>query len=318
MSGVFVHGIGAVSPAGWGVEALREALEKKTPLPTSPITRPGWSEPLSVYAVPPAANRPAFLGHARLRRSSVLAQHVVAASMEALGEDAARVQQGALRLGTVVATQVGCVNYSRRFYEEVLKEPATASPLLFPETVFNAPSSHLAAYLNSAGANYTLVGDDGTFVQGLALAAQWLMQSKADICVVVGAEELDWIIADAARLFERDTIYSGGAGAICLKREPIGSIAELKAITDSFLYTREQSAEYAGKRMRSQLGAADSDGELFKFAPIFGKAFNASAAWECVAACDAVRAGKIPAANVGIVGTNEQAIGVRFAGNKAE
>ncbi len=56
--------------------------------------------------------------------------------------------------------------YSRRFYEEVLRDPATASPLIFPETVFNAPASHLAAFLGTTAINYTLVGDEGTFLAG--------------------------------------------------------------------------------------------------------------------------------------------------------
>ena len=33
MNGVFIHGIGAVSPAGWGVPALRAALKSGQPLP---------------------------------------------------------------------------------------------------------------------------------------------------------------------------------------------------------------------------------------------------------------------------------------------
>jgi len=41
--------------------------------------------------------------------------------------------------------------------------------MIFPETVFNSSASHLAAYLGSAGVNYTLVGDAGTFLQGLAV-----------------------------------------------------------------------------------------------------------------------------------------------------
>ena len=68
----------------------------------------------------------------------------------------------------------GCVNYSRRFYDEVLQDPATASPLIFPETVFNAPASHLAGYFASTAMDYTLVGDPCSFLQGTALAADWL------------------------------------------------------------------------------------------------------------------------------------------------
>src|SRR5262249_8600780 len=104
----------------------------------------------------------------------------------------------------------GCVSFSRRFYYETLRDPATASPVIFPETVFNAPSSHLGALLVSQGINYTLVGDPGTFLQGVALAADWLTSGRVEACLVVGAEELDWLIASAFDLFAPEGIVSEG------------------------------------------------------------------------------------------------------------
>jgi len=339
MSRIFVRGLGAVSPAGWGVPDLRTALETNIPLPTGPLARPGLETPLRVRPLPPPAIRPAFLGHPRLRRASPLAQHVVAAGLEALGTDAKPVQSGDLRLGLILCTLAGSVAYSRRFYEEVLREPATASPLIFPETVFNAAASHLAAYLGSTEISYTLVGDDGTFLQGLALAAQWLAQDRVDGCVVVGAEEQDWIVADALGLFQRDTIHASGAGALYLKRgtrNPEPGI-ELSCVTDPFLFTAQQPRALAARRMRAQLapdftGTALYDGTQAISRPdaaeraawadwhgprlspkiILGEAFIASTAWQCVAACDALRAAKFSAVNVSVVGINQQAIGARF------
>src|SRR6266568_1887131 len=146
---IFVHGIGAVSPAGWGMLPLREALAKGEPLQVNELARPGWTRSLRVRPVPPPSPRPDFLTHARLRRTSPITQYAVAAALEALGNDAARVSGGSLRLGIIFCVMTGCVNYSRRFYDETLKDPATASPLVFPETVFNAPASHLAALLGT-------------------------------------------------------------------------------------------------------------------------------------------------------------------------
>ena len=222
----------------------------------------------------------------------------------------------------------GGVTYSRRFYEEVLLEPATASPLVFPETVFNAPASHLSAYLLSATVNYTLVGDGGMFLQGLALAADWLELGHADACLVIGAEEMDWIVADAVRLFGRDTIYTGGAGALYLKKDSPAAV-ELARITDSFSFTQNQNRAAAVRKMMAQLGAgapdellcsADHDscvvnghpGPHVSLKPILGEAFVASAAWQCVAACAGVANKEYPAATVSVTGTNQQAIGARF------
>jgi Beta-ketoacyl synthase, N-terminal domain len=337
MSRVFVDGIGAVSPAGWGVAALRATLEKNVPLPLPPVARPGWEKPLLVRSVPPPATRPAFFAHPRLRRANAITQFTIAAALEALGETVSLVQSGAVRLGIIVGVMNGGVNYSRRFYEEVLKDPATASPLIFPETVFNAAASHLAAFLNSNAICYTLVGDDGTFLQGIALAAQWLADNKVDACLVIGAEETDWIVADAIKLFQPNAVHGAGAGAILLKPDS-GAIAELVAVTDSFPFTQRQNRAAAARRMRTQFppGAKNellctsaqqlprpdtaenqawSDWTGVRVAPraILGEAFLAATAWQCVTACDVIRQNKFAGANVSVVGANQQAIGARFA-----
>src|SRR5438034_9197525 len=254
---IFIHGIGAVSPAGWGVLPLREALAKDEPLPVKELARPGLTRSLRVRPVPPPSPRPSFLAHARLRRTSPITQYAVAAALEALGEDAARVSGGSLRLGIILCVMTGCVNYSRRFYDETLKDPATASPLVFPETVFNAPASHLAALLGTTAVNYTLVGDPGTFLQGLALATGWLLAGRLDGCLVIGAEEMDWLTAEAVTLFASQAQTSDGAGALYLRREPGQSPAvELRAVTDCYLFSNNQSRALAARRARAELSAA--------------------------------------------------------------
>jgi hypothetical protein len=297
MSGVetiFVRGIGAVSPAGWGVLPMREALAKGEALPVKELARPGWTRSLWVRPVPPPSPRPNFLAHARLRRTSPITQYAVAAAFEALGDDAARVGSGSLKLGIILCVMTGCVNYSRRFYHETLEDPATASPLVFPETVFNAPASHLAALLGTTAINYTLVGDPGVFLQGLAIAGDWLLAGRVDGCLVVGAEEIDWLTADAYGLFARKIILSEGAGALYLRRSdpPIPgpsvernqrsgapgplpswegsgvgsapllagensthSAVQLHSVTESHLFVREQNRAQAAKWMRAEMPA---------------------------------------------------------------
>lgn len=338
MRRIFVQGVGAVSAAGWGVAALLSALEKNEPLPAYPLPRPGWEKPLLARFVPAPAARPAFLAHPRVRRAGAITHYVIAAALEALGEPVSSEPPGAARIGVIVGVMAGGVSYSRRFYEEILKDPATASPLVFPETVFNAPASHLAAFLGSDANCCTLVGDDGTFLQGLALAARWLGDGQVDRCLVVGAEESDWIVADAIRLFHPGAVHGAGAGAVLLGKEP-GSraLAELAAVTDSFPFTQRQPRGVAARKMRAQLppggrnellcassrGArrmdaaenlAWSDWAGARFAPraILGEAFVAAAAWQCAAACDALGRGQFAAANVSVVGANQQAIGARL------
>ena len=337
MSRVFVHGIGAVSPAGWGVPALRAALKSGQPLPRKELLRPGRSRPLEVRTVPIPTPKPAFLANPRLRRTSAISQYAACAAIEALGGTGGTVGAGITRLGIVLCVMNGCVAYSRRFYDETLRDPATASPLVFPETVFNAPGSHLAALLGTAEINYTLVGDPGTYLQGLALAAQWLEQEEIEGCLVVGAEETDWTTADAFRRFSRKVVLAEGAGALYLRREPADGAPELTMVTDSQLFFDAASRIAAASEVRRQFAqsgrlevlcdgqqdvekldaaehAAWSDWAGARLSPkrALGEGLTAAAAWQCVAALDRMALGHFQAANVSVAGCNQQAIGARF------
>jgi hypothetical protein len=293
--------------------------------------------PLQARPVPSPATRPEFLAHPRLRRTSPITHYAAAAALEAVAGLRAK-HDGNCRLGLVVCLQSGCVNYSCRFYDEMLKDPATASPLLFPETVFAAPASHLATLLEAVSLSYTLVGDPACFLQGASLGAQWLEENRVDACLVVGAEETNWIIADALWHLDRPAVLASGGGALCLCCDPeMSAGVELMAITDPHTYSARNSRLQAAQAMRGQLGQS-SPGELLcdglgdspranapelsawrdwtgpRVSPkrILGEGLMASAAWQCVAACDAVANGRFAAANVSLVGSNQQAIGARF------
>jgi len=338
MSRIFVAGIGAVSPGGWDVAALRSALSQGEPLPVQSLARPGRDQPLRARLVPAPPVRPEFLAHPRLRRSSPVTHYAAAVALEAVAGLRARAGGKEMRLGVVACLQSGCVQYSCRFYDETLKDPATASPLVFPETVYAAPTSHVAALLQNVVLACSLVGDPSAFLQGVALGAEWLSENRVDACLVIGAEEIHWIIADALRLLDRTAIVAGGAGALCLCRDPMFSAGvELAAITDAHTFTASRPKAQAAQAMRQQLGeyspaallvdgtgnsphtdaaerAAWSDWEGIRLSPkrIFGEGMMAAAAWQCVAACDALAGGQFATANVSLVGANQQAIGARL------
>jgi len=267
------------------------------------------------------------LAHPRLRRSSRISQYACAAAQEALtaagfdGSDA----EG---WGVICAVMGGSVAYSRRFYSEVLAQPSTASPLLFPETVFNAPASHLAAVFGFAGRCDTLVADQTGFLTGLAVAADWLEREIVDRCLVVAAEESDWTSAEAHRLFRHGTPPAEGAGALCLGREP--SPVELRFVSDPVLYTRRrhrtaatealrrqcppdfQQAPWVCPASRSKAGALPGWG-----LEGLGDGFAAAGAWAAVTAVRRVQEGRPPRVGVRIEGANLQAIAAGFAAHPA-
>lgn len=333
---IVAAGWGAVSPAGWTAAELVSAVQAGVPLPAEEFVRAGTTKTLRARKVPKPATRPAFVAHARLRRTSPISSFAISAALEALGADRALVEQGALRLGVVFCVMSGCVNYSRRFYDEVLRDPATASPLVFPETVFNAPASHLAALLGATGINYTLVGDPGMFLQGLALGAQWIERGQVDACLVVSAEEGDWLTSEASALFDPALVVSEGAGAVYLKGATAG-LVWLDSVTDAFSFHDSSSKATAAAQMQQELaqaGSADWLGDSrtgsasidaaetaawasavmpkWSVKKILGEAFAAASAWQCVLACERVASGAASAAGVSVVGCNQQAIGARW------
>lgn len=343
MSDIFVHGVGAVSPAGWGVPTLLETVAANRPLPVHEEPGPGGKQLRRIRRVPSPPLRPAFLSHPRLRRTSPISRFAVAATLEALGADATDHRHGS-RLGIVFCTTTGSVNYSGRFYDEVLRNPATASPLLFPETVFNAPASHLASLVGCTDLNYTMVGDPATFLQGIAVAAGWLARDRADAAVVIGAEEFDWLTAEASGLFDSRVVIAEGAGAVYLKREqPPGDAITLEQVTESSLFADRAGQFAAARRTREALGSHERDGILasslvgvpaidaaesaawegwagahLKLKPLLGEGLMAGAAWQCVAALAALRQAQSQSAMVNVVGCHQAAGAARFARRLAQ
>ena len=287
--------------------------------------------------VPNPAVRPAFLAHPRLRRTSPITHYAAASALEAI-KSVRNSHEAPTRIGIIVCLQSGCVQFSFRFFEETLKDAATASPLLFPETVFAAPASHVAALLENTPLVCTLAGDPSSYLQGLALGIDWLLEGRVNACLVIAAEEINWLLADALWHFDHRAVISAGAGALCLSLNPEWSLGvELELITDAHPFTALVNRKLAAKKMRAQMpperqaeilcdglngspradaaeaGAwADWRGPRLSPKLVLGEGLMAAAAWQCAAACDLIANGKFMAANVSLVGANQQALGVRF------
>jgi hypothetical protein len=328
-----ITGTGAVSPAGWGVPALMEALDSGARPALAELSRERKSGPpvvTPVLRVPPAP--PTLPKSPRLRRVSPISKFAVGAAIEALGpERAAKAASGELRLGVVCALLNGCVNYSNRFFGEVLADPSVASPILFPETVFNAPSSHLSSLFNSTAPNDTILGDSAEIFTALESATVWLRRGDCDGVLVVVPEEIDWLSAEALRLYSRVAIPAEGAAALYL--EIGGEGPPLLAIPDPILLGPGCDREAALRELMEAGGAVDdgrtllSDsrsgvarfdaaedrayagwtGPRISVRKTLGEAFSASSGLQLVAAIEQLRRGTADRAWIGTLGGNEQA-----------
>ncbi|BCX48967.1 hypothetical protein HAHE_28750 [Haloferula helveola] len=265
MSRITVSGLGAVSSAGWGVPALLDAIANNRPPEISELERTtgeGVVVRTSVARVPALDDRSRLPRDQRLRRASAVGKFGAAAAFEALGSERFEASRtGDLRLGVVCTMMNGCVNYSNRFYGEVLRDPGTASPILFPETVYNAPSSHLSAVTRSSAPNDTLVGDGAEFFTGLELAAEWLERGDCDACLVVAPEETDWLSAEAMGYYSHRMLPSEGAAALLLEKG--GSGPCLLAVPDPVNYAEEADRLAGFARVWQDLDVSDNGHTLW-------------------------------------------------------
>ncbi|HZE13124.1 MAG TPA: beta-ketoacyl synthase N-terminal-like domain-containing protein, partial [Chthoniobacterales bacterium] len=286
-----------------------------------------------VFRVPASALANAPL-HPRLRRSSAISRFAAIAGLEALADANVKLDaETAKRTALIFAVSNGGVIYTKRFYHDIVESGAqAASPLLFPETVFNAPASHLAAILGITGASYTLVGDGAVGTLALKMAEDLMLNENLDRCLVVAAEEADWLLCDAYRKWRllrsappiesfqqppRGTILSEGAGAMLIARH--GPI-RIEKISGGTNFKRQQDAAGAIGKVFAELCDSSSpsfvsasangtfiDGAELKAiekhspnAPVYsvkravGESVGASSLWQTIAAAQALITKKLP------------------------
>src|ERR1043166_7484616 len=194
-----IAGMGWVTPLGSGVDLVwKRLIGGEEAIAESLPARENRS--YLVFRVSDSALED-LPSNPRLRRVSAISRFGVAAGLQALKNAGLTIDpQHAQRIALIFAISNGGVIYTRRFYSDIVARSAqAASPLLFPETVFNAPASHLAALLGTTGATYTIVGDGAVGLLAMRMAEDVMKNEELDYCLVVGAEEVDWLLCDAYR-----------------------------------------------------------------------------------------------------------------------
>ncbi len=315
-----IAGMSWVTPLGSEVGGVWERLLGGETAPLETLANEQTGARYLVRRVPAdgTANLPP---HPRLRRASAISRFAAAAGLAALKDSKVDLS----RLALVFAVSNGGVIYTRRFYSEIVKTGAqSASPLLFPETVFNAPASHLAAILGICGASYTVVGDGAVGILALKLADDLLASSDIDACLVVGAEEIDPLVCEAYRQWrllrdplqpenKRGMIASEGAGAVLLRKS--GGEIEIDQIdAGTNFFRRAEVPQKLGRiieRLDDGVGfcigsanctfidqaerrALDRDISCYSPKDALGDSIGASVLWQLIAAAQVLRTKRMP------------------------
>jgi 3-oxoacyl-(acyl-carrier-protein) synthase len=326
-----IAGMGWVTPLGNGVDPVWDRLFHGDEASATAISEQFGDRSYSAFRVPESAL--SGLAHPRLRRASVISRFAAAAGLEALQAGGLKVDsENAERIALIFAISNGGVIYTKRFYRDVIETGAqSASPLLFPETVFNAPASHLAAILGVTGTTYTVVGDGAVGLLAIKMAEDVMTDASLDYCLIVGTEEVDWLLCDAYRRWrllrsappiepfakqKRGMILSEGAGAVLLARD--GPIT-IEHVHPGGSYRKREEAEEIVMQMLRDLGETEIDFVIssangtfidqaeqkaleqvlpdaiaYTAKPALGESIGASGLWQVILGAKGLRQGELP------------------------
>lgn len=195
MSDVVVTGIGVISPIGVGRAAFwegclqaRSGIRRIASFDTNPFAS-------DIGACVEGFDPATFMPSRVYRRMSPISRMAVAASIEAVNDSALNVETlDRERVGIVMGTSYGSSSHVDEFYMSLLREgPRGAQPFLFPETVPNAPASHVAMVHRISGPNTTFCQNEISAENALGYAQDLIAGDVVDAVLVGGADELSWV-----------------------------------------------------------------------------------------------------------------------------
>lgn len=200
---VVITGMGTVSAHGVDNSALWSAISKGS----LPLLKTNLDHTESSRAVR-VDNFQAeeFLGKKGLQFMQPCSLYLLVASVLALDTASINIKNmDSDKLGIVVSTNHSGLKMSSQFDKTTLiKGPNNVSPMQAPNTIANAPASHLAIRINSKAFNTTISSGFCAGLDGIGYSVSMLRKGAADVVVVGGTEEwndqIEWYYKSAGLL----------------------------------------------------------------------------------------------------------------------
>lgn len=238
-----ITGLGLVLPCGDGIEAARASLASGEPCFADLPEPLGRGRGAACLAFNPAGIIPPM----QLRRLDRASRFAWVAAHQAFADAGLDPKGWGDRIAVAVGTMSGGSEASEAFMRPYLQRgPEGASPLLFPNSVANAASGHLALAFGLRGPSATFVDRENATFTALEQAARWLRMGFADAALVLGADGLFPLLLDVcggARLLDRHRDPEAGSGRGFLPGEG----------AQAFLLESRAQAEARGIRPRAAL-----------------------------------------------------------------
>ncbi len=241
-------GLGLVLPCGDGIEAARASLRAGLPCFAELAETLGRGRGAACTGFNPAGIIPPM----QLRRLDRPSRFAWAAAHQAF-QDAGLDPKAHPELGETIAVVVGTITGGSEASEAFLRPylqrgPEGASPMVFPNSVANAASGHLAVAFGLKGPSATFLERECATFAALEQGARWLRTGLAETALVLGTDGLFPLLLEAcrdARLLARHGDPRIGSGAGFLPGEG----------AQAFLLETRAHAEGRGARIRATLAA---------------------------------------------------------------
>ncbi|MDD2335349.1 MAG: beta-ketoacyl synthase N-terminal-like domain-containing protein [Geobacteraceae bacterium] len=220
---IAITGIAAISSAGVGLDPLKETLFSGiSALRPVPVELAG--EEGHVWGRAEGFKASDFMSPLKARkfdRCSLFAVVAAGMALKDAGLDPAAF--GSARVGIVLGCGFGGIANSEEFLRGYLTKGTDGLvPMLFPNTVPNAPASNASIEHGLKGPNVTFVQRFCSAEAAFQMACRFLEEDRADIMLTGGVDELDPFMIEAFReigqLRRFAAGFSEGAGILVLEK----------------------------------------------------------------------------------------------------
>lgn len=216
MRRLVLTGIGPLTPIGTGEKQFWNAIlngfsgvRKVTKLPSFPECYGGEISDIRFDK---------YISDNRFRRAADISRYTMLAVKLALN-DANPDPSGLENLGLVVSLTHGALNYTQSYHKSLIIEGIESlSPILFCDSMLNAPAGNTSICFNIRGPVHTIVGGRAISIKAIVLAAQMMHTGTIDKSIIVASDEFNELSLSCYSRLGLSSL-SEGAGALFIENE---------------------------------------------------------------------------------------------------
>jgi 3-oxoacyl-[acyl-carrier-protein] synthase II len=213
---IVLTGVGPLTSIGAGKKQFWDAIlngfsgiKKITKLPAFPECYGGEISDI---------NFDEYIPDKKFRRAADISRYTMLAVRLAI-DDANPGSPDLENLGIIASLTHGALNHTQPFHRSLIIEGVeSVSPILFCDSMLNAPAGNTSIGLSTHGPVHTLVGGRTVSTKAIMLAAQMIHAGTIDRSIIVSAEEYNELSFSCYSRLGFSTL-SEGAGALFIENE---------------------------------------------------------------------------------------------------